>query len=314
MTHLTLSPRAAAVLFSAVGLFCLTPFASAAIALLCGVVLAVAVGNPFQATTKPLAQKCLAWSIVGLGAGMNLVEVARAGVSGLALTAVSIAATLAVGLGLGRLLRADRETSTLIAVGTAICGGSAIAAIAPVIKAKPHTISVALGTVFMLNAVALFLFPVIGHWAGLSQNQFGLWSALAIHDTSSVVGAGLQYGQDALHIAATVKLARALWIVPLAFVFGFFYRGDGGKAKKPWFIAGFVIMAAIMTWFPPLREAGQIIELLARKGLVIALFLIGTNLTLATLKEVGLRPLLQGIGLWLLVSSISLWLIKSFLV
>ena len=294
--------------------FSLSPWGSAATALLLGVLVAVLSGNPFVDYTKKYAQNLLALSIVGLGAGMNLVAVGAAGLSGLGVTVVTITLTLLLGVMLGRLLKSDRETSLLISVGTAICGGSAIAAIAPVMRAKPHAIAVALGTVFLLNAVALVLFPILGHFLELSQRQFGLWSALAIHDTSSVVGAGLQYGADALQIGTTVKLARALWIVPLTLAFGFWYRDAAQqgkvKTKKPWFILGFLLMAALVTWVPALQGVGHDIEGVARKGLVVALFLIGSNLTVDTLKQVGLRPLLLGVALWVVVAVSTLLLVK----
>ncbi|MBV8060023.1 MAG: putative sulfate exporter family transporter [Alphaproteobacteria bacterium] len=295
-------------------IFAMSSWGSAALALLAGVAIALTVGNPYADKTKPLAQKLLSYSIIGLGAGMNLIAVGKAGLSGLGMTIVSIGATLTLGLVLGRLLKAEKETSILIAVGTAICGGSAIAAIAPVMKAKPHAITVSLGTVFLLNAVALMIFPTLGHLVGLSQEQFGIWSALAIHDTSSVVGAGLQYGPEALQTGVTIKLARALWIVPLTMGFGYFYRDiaaeHGGKAKKPWFILGFLLTAALVTWVPALQDAGHIVEQVARKGLVVTLFLIGANLGRKTLQEVGIRPLLQGVILWLIVSVVTLTVIR----
>ena len=299
--------------------FCLSPWGSAALALLAGVGFALLTGNPYQPITKKMTSHFLSWSIIGLGAGMNLIAVGQAGLSGLGMTLVSISVTLALGLVLGRLLRADRETSLLIAVGTAICGGSAIAAIAPVIRAKPQSIAVALGAVFMLNATALFLFPTVGHIFNLGQVEFGTWSALAIHDTSSVVGAGLQYGAEALQAGVTIKLARALWIVPLTLVFGYFYRQQeagqtAAKPKKPWFILGFLGMAALVTWVPDLQPYGHMIERVARKGLVVTLFLIGANLTLDTLRAVGMRPLLQGVILWIIVSVTTLMVVPHLAV
>ncbi len=288
----------------------LSPWVTSAVALLLGAALAVAVGNPYQAKTKLYSTKLLAWSIVFLGAGMNLVSVSQAGVTGLAYTAGSIALTLSVGLVLGKLFKSDRDTSILISVGTAICGGSAIAAIAPVIRAKPHSMTVALGIVFLLNGIALMIFPPIGHFFHLSQQQFGFWSALAIHDTSSVVGAGLQYGAEALRLGTTIKLARALWIVPLTFAFSFYQRrsGDTGqvKTKKPWFILGFLLTSAIFTALPQLDVLGSAVAMIAKKGLTLTLFLIGANITRETLKSVGLKPFLQGFTLWILVSAASL--------
>jgi uncharacterized integral membrane protein (TIGR00698 family) len=303
------------VLLMALGvLFCLSPLGSAAVALGLGIFVALLFGNPFEKQTKRYASLFLAYSIVGLGAGMNLITVAQAGLSGLGYTVISISFTLLVGLFLGKWLKSDRETSMLISIGTAICGGSAIAAVAPAIRAKPQSISVALGTVFLLNAIALILFPVLGHYFELTQRQFGLWSALAIHDTSSVVGAGMQYGAEALQIGTTVKLARALWIVPLTLGIGFINRQSedpsSPNVKKPWFILGFLLMAALVTWVPSLREVGHYIDSLAKKGLVLTLFLIGSNLTRETLRSVGWRPLLQGIILWGIVSVSALIFFK----
>lgn len=296
--------------------FSISPWASAASALALGVFIAITFGNHFSDKTKLYSQKLLAYSIIGLGAGMNLITVGQAGLSGLGFTVMGISLTLLLGIGLGKFLKTDLDTSILTSVGTAICGGSAIAAVAPVIKAKSQSITVALGIVFLLNALALIIFPTIGHYFELSQKQFGLWSALAIHDTSSVVGASLQYGAEALQIATTVKLARALWIVPLTLCLSFFYRkknsGEEGKIKKPWFILGFLAMAAIVTWIPQLQSLGHNIEFFARKGLILTLFLIGANLTRTTIKAVGMRPFIQGLVLWLIVSVTSLAVIKVF--
>ncbi len=251
---------------------------------------------------------------------MNLEKVASVGMRGIGYTLVGICAILGLGLLLGRILKSDWQTSILISCGTAICGGSAIAAISPVIQARPQATSVALGTVFLLNAVALALFPFIGHALNLSQEQFGLWSALAIHDTSSVVGAGLQYGAEALRIGTTVKLARALWIVPLAISMIYVPlppvddMADPRKRKgpkKPWFILGFLAMAAVVTYIPELQAAGHVVESVARRVLVLTLFLIGSSLTLATLKSVGFRPLAQGVILWVVAASVSLLAIMT---
>ncbi len=254
----------------------------------------------------------LAWSIVGLGAGVNLMTVAKAGANGFVFTIVSLAVTLLLGFFIGRAFKTSREMSALINVGTAICGGSAIAAVSSAIRAKDESISVSLGVVFVLNAVALFVFPDLGHWFGLSQEQFGLWAALAIHDTSSVVGATLQYGEKALEIGTVVKLVRALWIVPVSFLFVWFFRTEVSRAQSsqprqyPWFIGGFVLMSAIFTFNEGLQDSGHQLEWLARRTLVATLFLIGSGLTLATLKKVGLKTFLHGICLWVLVAAASL--------
>ena len=294
------------------GLGCLWPQISPALALAAGAVLALALGNPFGEKISKASRLLLALSVVGIGAGMDLHDVLKAGASGLGYTLAGIVFALGLGALLGRALKADRDTSLLVSVGTAICGGSAIAAIAPVIRAKPHAISVALATVFLLNGVALVVFPPVGHFFGLSQEQFGLWAALAVHDTSSVVGATLHYGQEALQTGTTVKLARALWIVPLAFFIGYAYarKGEdagGGKVKKPWFILGFIALAALVTWFPALQGAGEIVAAVAKRLMVLTLFLIGTNLTMDALKSVGPRPLVLGVVLWLCVAGLTLW-------
>jgi uncharacterized integral membrane protein (TIGR00698 family) len=286
-------------------------------ALVLGVMVGLVFGNPYMEQTKKITPRLLAISIVGLGAGMNLMVVAQAGIAGLGYTAISIVLTMLAGLAIGVVLRTEREASVLLSVGTAICGGSAIAAVAPAINAKHHNISVALGVVFLLNAVGLLIFPVIGHYFDLSQTQFGLWSALAIHDTSSVVGAGTQYGPEALETGTTVKLARALWIVPLVFIIQAVWSrkygaGDtAAKRKYPWFILGFLAMAALVTWVPALGPAGEVIVMVARRLLVLTLFLIGASLTRDTLRAVGFRPLVQGVALWVLVAGISLCLIRN---
>ncbi len=289
---------------------CLLPFVSSALALVAGISVAVLAGNPYVDRTRKLTSPLLGVAIVGLGAGMNLVTVLRAGAHGVGFTIVSITATLLLARVVGRALNVDDDTSLLIGVGTAICGGSAIAAIAPVIRAKPQQISVALGTVFLLNACALVVFPAIGHRLALTEDQFGLWGALAIHDTSSVVGATMQYGPHALEVGTTVKLARALWIVPIALVIGWTRRrqetGAKGKPNRPWFVVGFLAMAAIVTAIPALAPVGHGIEWVARRVLVATLFIIGTNLTPQTLASVGVRPFVQGVALWACVATATL--------
>lgn len=294
-------------------LFILTPWGSSAIALVLGVFLAVTFGNPYSDKTRKITQHGLSLAVMGLGFGMNLGVIAKVGMQGIGYTVVGIVFVFLIGSFLGKLLQTDRDTSLLITVGTAICGGSAIAAVSPVIRAKSHDISVSLGTVFMLNALALLIFPSIGHSLNLSEHQFGLWSALAIHDTSSVVGATLQYGPQALEVGTTVKLARALWIIPVAMMIGLYRsrteienREQKQKAKRPWFILGFILAAAIVTWVPSLVPIGQFIEGLARKLMVLTLFFIGTNITRETLRSVGIKPFLQGISLWFIMATATL--------
>ncbi|MFI5390694.1 MAG: YeiH family protein [Bacteriovoracales bacterium] len=296
-------------LFPLAVIFTLTPWASSGGALVLGIILALLFGNPYSEKTKTLPNKLLQISVIGLGAGMNLAIIAKVGLSGIGYTLSGITLALILGNLFGRWLKVGRDTSLLISIGTAICGGSAIAAVTPVIKAKHHDVSVALGTVFMLNALALFLFPWIGHKLTLTQTQFGLWSALAIHDTSSVVGATLQFGPEALKVGTTVKLARALWIMPVAFLVGFLRRKEpveSQKAKRPWFILGFIIAASVVTFIPSLQPAGHVIESLAKRLMVLTLFLIGTGLNRAAIKSVGPRPFIQGILLWLTIGSLSL--------
>ncbi|HVK59976.1 MAG TPA: putative sulfate exporter family transporter [Bdellovibrionales bacterium] len=293
---------------------CLWPAVPSAAALVGGILIALAFGNPYVEKTRALTPRMLSLSVIGLGAAMNLLVVARVGAQGFVYTAIGITFAIVVGTLLGRFLKTETNTSLLITVGTAICGGSAIAALAPTIRAKSHEITVALATVFLLNALGLLIFPPLGHHFGLDQIQFGLWSALAIHDTSSVVGSAIQYGPQALEVGTTVKLARALWIVPVTFAVGYFAQqansqnsdGSKPKTKKPWFILGFLIAAAIVTWIPMLQPTGEIVASVARRTLVVTLFLIGAGFSRETLKKVGARPFIQGIVLWITVASLTL--------
>jgi len=296
----------------------LYPATSSAMALLLGVLLALIFGNPHIARTRKLTKPLLAWSIVGLGAGVNLLVVLKAGLNGVLFTMLSLSVTMLIGAWIGRWLGIHRETSALINVGTAICGGSAIAAVSAAIRAKDDSTSVALGIVFILNAVGLIIFPSLGHWFNLSEQQFGLWGALAIHDTSSVVGATMQYGPHALEVGTTVKLVRALWIIPVSILFAkFFHTKDSDTEKKvptqyPWFIGGFVLMSALVTWVEVLQPTGHQVEWIAKRALVATLFLIGSGLTLATLRKVGIKALVHGVALWIIVASASLLFIRGF--
>ena len=223
-------------------------------------------------------------------------------------TIVSVVGTMLIGMLIGcKLLKMNRDTSYLISSGTAICGGSAIAAVGPVIKAKETDMSVALATIFILNAIALFVFPVLGEWMGLSQQQFGMWAAIAIHDTSSVVGAGAAYGEEALEVATTIKLTRALWIIPLALVTALIFKSDAKKISIPWFILWFIVAILMNTYvLDSMPEVGKAISSLARKGLIITMFFIGASLSTDVLKAVGVKPLVQGVLLWLVISIGSL--------
>lgn len=304
-----MSPQSILFLLSAA--FTLTPFVSSGIALLMGMGIALTLGNPFSDRVKKAAPLLLQISIVGLGAGMDLHVVGRAGLQGFLYTIIGIVLTLLTGLALGKILRTSRAISLLITVGTAICGGSAIAAASSAIRAKNDEISVSLATVFFLNAAALFAFPWIGHHFSLDETQFGLWCALAIHDTSSVVGAALQYGPHALELATTVKLARALWIIPITFLIAIFWKREGEQksatpVKRPWFILGFILTAALVTYIPVLQPSGNAVAAAAKRILVFTLFLIGSGLTRTTLKAVGFRPFALGTFLWLIVSATTL--------
>ena len=296
------------VLVPAAAVVACIPGVPAALALAAGIALALTVGNPWPARTRALTRKLLPAAVVGLGCAMNLAAVVRTGISGLGYTIATIAACAALGVVLARALRVERRTGLLVTVGTAICGGSAIAAAAPVLGAEDREISVALATVFVLNSVALLLFPLLGRAANLAEPAFGLWAALAIHDTSSVVGAALQYGPTALAVATTVKLARALWIVPVTLVLGEVERrrtSRSGKAtgRPPWFILGFVAAAALVTYVPSLHPAGDLVAKVAGRALVLTLFLIGLGLSRASLKAVGVRPFALGIALWVAMGA-----------
>jgi uncharacterized integral membrane protein (TIGR00698 family) len=284
-------------------------FVSPAAALAIGLVFGLTFPHPYGDEAKRFSRFLLQASVVGLGFGMNLHEVVRAGRSGFVYTMLGISFTLLAGMGLGTLLSVQRVPAFLISTGTAICGGSAIAAVGPITQASDQEMAVALGTVFVLNSVALLIFPSIGTALKLTQSQFGLWAALAIHDTSSVVGAAAKYGAQALAIATTVKLARALWIVPLS-VGTAVVRGAKAKIQWPWFIGLFCLAAVCNTYLPAGANLYAIAVKVAKIGLTATLFLIGSGISVATVKQVGLRPLLQGILLWLLVSVGSLWLIR----
>lgn len=297
------------VVFGALLVFCLSPWASPPLALALGLALAQTVGNPFVARTKVLTSKLLQFSVIGLGFGMNAHAAVRAGQEGLLFTVVSIAGTLVLGYLVGRWLGLGRRVVHLISCGTAICGGSAIAAVGPVLGAKDEEMSVALGTVFVLNALALFAFPPIGHALHLSQHQFGLWCAIAIHDTSSVVGAAAAYGNEALEIATTVKLARALWIIPVALGTALAFRQKGVKIAIPYFILGFVLAMLFNTYVPAAKALGPIMVTLAKTGLTATLFFIGAGLSNSVLRVVGLKPYVLGVALWVVIASASLYVI-----
>jgi uncharacterized integral membrane protein (TIGR00698 family) len=290
-----------------------TGYISPPVALTAGIIFGLCVTHPLPADSKDLSRFLLQASVVALGFGMNLHEVIKAGRSGFVYTELGISFALAVGLGLGKLLQVRGNSSFLISTGTAICGGSAIAAVGPIIQADEHEMALALGTVFILNSVALLIFPAIGWALHLTEQQFGLWAALAIHDTSSVVGAASKYGAAALVVGTTVKLARALWIVPLALITAA-VKHSKSRVKLPWFILFFCLAAVVNTYVPNISELTHSMFTLGRYSLTAVLFLIGTSISPAALKEVGWRPLAQGILLWIVVGLTSLYLIRNGLI
>jgi len=288
---------------------CLTPIVSPPVALVAGLAIAQWVGHPYIHLNHKATHILLQVSVVGLGFGMDIRSAVKAGGQGFLFTVTAITGTLLTGVLLGRLFRLDKKTAYLISAGTAICGGSAIAALSPAIQAEEKQVSMAIGIIFILNSVALLLFPAIGHLLHLSQTQFGLWSAIAIHDTSSVVGAAGRYGSEALQIATTVKLARALWIVPVAFLSTLIFKNKGVRPKIPWFIGGFVLAMVIHTYVPGLVTLDHYIVSAAHASLTLTLFLIGSGLSKKVLLSVGIRPMLQGVILWVIISVVSLWVI-----
>ena len=298
------------ILFLALAVLSFSPIVSPPIALLFGILFVNIFGKVLE--TDRFVKKLLQYSIIGLGFGINLNTAIEAGSQGFLFTVSTIALVMIFGLFLAKILKIDKTIAQLISAGTAICGGSAIAAVAPILKANSKQTSVALGIVFVLNTVALFIFPEIGHFFNLTQNQFGIWSAIAIHDTSSVVGAASKYGNEALQIATTVKLARALWIIPLAFLISIFTKSEG-KIKIPYFIGFFILAILAGTYLPFLQNFNSIISEISRDTLKVALFLIGAGLSLQNLKNIGVKPLLLGIILWIFISSISLYAVLEFL-
>lgn len=286
---------------------CLTSLVSPAIALLMGLVIAQLTGHPYLHLNHKATHLLLQISVVGLGFGMNVHSALQAGKQGVVFTIGSICGTLLFGYLMGRWLNIEQKTSFLISSGTAICGGSAIAAISPVIKAEEKQISVALGCVFVLNSIALFVFPIIGHYFNLSQTQFGLWCAIAIHDTSSVVGAASKYGAHALEVATTVKLARALWIIPVTFISTFIFKNQSKKVSVPYFIGLFILAIIANTYIPAIAIISPYLIAIAKAGLTLTLFLIGAGLSRKVITSVGFKPLFQGVVLWIAISVTALY-------
>jgi uncharacterized integral membrane protein (TIGR00698 family) len=309
---LKINTAAQQIIFVLLLLLCLFPVISPPIALLLGLVVANLSGHPFLHLNHKATNILLQVSVVGLGFGMNVHSAVAAGKDGFLFTIGSIIVTIVFGTLLGKWFKIQKKTSHLISCGTAICGGSAIAAIAPVIQSDEKQTSVALGVIFILNSIALFVFPLVGHWLDMSQNDFGLWCAIAIHDTSSVVGAANKYGAEALQVATTVKLARALWIIPVALITALVFKNKTSKLKIPYFIGLFILAMVCNTYFSPIASVASHLVSVAKTGLTVTLFLIGAGLNRSVLKSVGLLPLLQGVMLWVSIAIGTLLAILYF--
>lgn len=284
-------------------------FVSPALALFAGIILALTLGNPFPAFSKKTSKYLLQVAVVGLGFGMNIYESLEAGKEGIMFTLVSVVGVMVIGCIVGRLMGIVPKLSYLISSGTAICGGSAIAAVAPVVKADDDETSMSLAVIFLLNAIALFIFPPLGHLIGMDQHQFGTWAAIAIHDTSSVVGAAAAYGEEALKVATTVKLTRALWIIPLSIVSIFIFarkKGEKTKIAVPWFIFLFILAMLLNSFVSIPAALGKGISIFSHKALSVTLFLIGTGLSVESIRKTGLKPVLLGVTLWFIISLASL--------
>ena len=301
------------IIFVLLILFCLLGYVSPPLALLLGLLVANISGHPFLEYNYKITNVLLQFSVVGLGFGMNFNTALSAGKDGILFIIASIFFTLILGFFIGKWLHIETNTSHLISCGTAICGGSAIAAIAPVLQSTEKQTSVALGVVFILNSIALFLFPAVGHWLELSQQQFGLWCAIAIHDTSSVVGAANKYGAEALQIATTVKLSRAIWIIPVALLTSFIFKKKSTKIKIPYFIGLFILAMLMNTYVLQVNLVSPILVTIAKTGLTLTLFLIGAGLNFTTLKSVGFKPLFQGFLLWFFISTAALCSVLYFI-
>jgi len=312
MQNLLPTVKISHIIYILLAFLCLFSFIKPPVALFSGLVFALIFGSPFPVFNKKISKYLLQASVVGLGFGMNFQESLSAGLDGIVFTVFSVVSVMVFGIMLGKWLKVGKVQSYLIASGTAICGGSAIAAVGPVAKANDHEMSISLATIFVLNAIALFIFPVLGHWFDMSQHQFGLWSAIAIHDTSSVVGAAATYGEEALKVATTVKLTRALWIIPLTFYTAFHFKSKDEKITIPWFILLFVIAMLVNTYLPVSKIVMHDIVAVSKQALTLTLFFIGAGLSRNALKTVGARPLIAGIILWFFIAVISLCFIYFF--
>jgi uncharacterized integral membrane protein (TIGR00698 family) len=296
------------------GILCLTPWLRSAHALLLGLIVAFTIGNPYGKFSKKTSGLLLRTCVVLIGFGMNLNTALQAGKQGFTFSAISILGTLLLGIIIGKALVVDKKISHLISAGTAICGGSAIAAVSPIVQAEEEQLSVSLGVVFVLNSIALFVFPSVGHWLQLTQQQFGMWSAIAIHDTSSVVGAASVYGKEALEVATTVKMVRTLWIIPVAFIIALIYKSSHRDIKIPWFIGLFVATMIVNTYWMQGNEVSVNIVKVSKAGLRLTLFFIGSGLSKKVLRHVGVKPFVQGFILWVAISLTALWAVMNYIV
>ena len=282
------------------------PQISAPVALLCGLIFAFIFPNPCPKFNKKTSKYLLQVAVVCLGFNMNLQESLKSGSEGMFFTVVSVIGVMCLGVLIGYWLHINRKTSYLISSGTAICGGSAIAAVGPVVKADENEMAVSLGVIFVLNSIALFIFPPLGHLFDMTQQQFGTWGAIAIHDTSSVVGAGEIFGEEAMKTATLIKLTRALWIIPLAFVTMFIFRDKKSKISIPWFIFIFVLAMIVNTYVALPGWFVDTMVWIAKRGMVVTLFCIGASLSMSSIKKVGIKPFLQAVALWIIISISSL--------
>jgi uncharacterized integral membrane protein (TIGR00698 family) len=293
-------------------IICCFPFISSSWALLLGLMFSLLIGTPFKAHVDKWGSYLLKTSVIGLGFGINMQSLLKAGKENIGTTTIFVLGVLLVGILLGLCLKIDRMTALLISVGTAICGGSAIAAIGSALKASPGQLSISTGTIFLLNAAALFTFPVMGHWLELSQEQFGVWSAIAIHDTSSVAGAAARYGDEALKVATVTKMLRIIWIIPVLIILVMGFSENRRAFKVPLFIIGFIIASCLFSFLPSYESVFVNLYAVAKQILVVSLFLIGSGLSMAIVNQLGSKILLQAVLLWIMVSITALLFVKYF--
>ncbi len=305
--------KALSKLYYLVPILCLFPFFSAPLALFLGILLAIFYKGEEVIKTGKLTKYLLQGSIVCMGFSMSVNEVIQTGKTGFMITVVSVVVTIIAGILLGKLFKVGKNTTMLISSGTAICGGSAIAAVAPVLDAKNNEISFSLAVIFVLNAVALFVFPLIGHLLQMDQTHFGYWAAIAIHDTSSVVGACSAYGEQALQVGTTVKLTRTLWIIPLALCIAFFNKNKTSKINIPWFIFLFLLAIIVGNYIPGMAETNGHLSWLGKKGMMVSLFFIGASINMDEVKKTGINTFMLGITLWFMISILSyFWIELAF--